>query len=94
MTKYRRLFAFTQHHISNGETLWNYDNLLPIAREVEHYIDWLDHHILHGKMTEQTRDVMRHSINRFSPSQSDYLEERVEMGMYIALISAEFNTNK
>ena len=94
MTKYRRLFAFTQQHISNGETLWNYDDLLPIAREVEHYIDWLDHHILHGKMTKHTRDVMRHSINRFSPSQVDYLAERVEMGMYIALISAEFNTNK
>ena len=94
MTKYRRLFSFAQQHIPNYQTLWNYDNLLPIAREVEHYIDWLDHHILHGKMTEHTREVMRNSINRFSPSQVDYLEERVEMGMYIALISAEFNTNK
>jgi len=94
MTKYRRLFAFTQPSMSNGETLWNYDTLLPIAREVEHYVDWLDHNILHGKMTDRTRVVMRKAINQFTPSQPEFLEERVEMGMYIALICAEYNTNK
>jgi len=94
MTKYRRIFNFSQRYFPNSETLWNYDLLLPIARDVEHYIDWLDHHILHGKMTDHTRKVMRKAVNRFSPSQVDYLAERVEMGMYIALISAEFNTNK
>ena len=94
MTKYRRIFDFSQRYFTDGETRWNYDSLLPIALEVEHYIDWLDHHILHGKMTEHTRIVMRRAINWFSPGQVDYLEERVEIGMYVALISAEYNTNK
>ena len=75
------------------EVQWVVDELYLIARDSEAYINWLDKHLLAGTMTDETRNIIRTALNGFEKSVSwhNYQENRVRMGLYLALISPEYS---
>ena len=75
----------------NDETEWNIDNLLPLAEDIELYINWIDKNITHGRLSDGVRQVMRMALSSFAPTRNNYLEDRVRMGMYLALIAPGYN---
>ncbi len=87
---YFYIMAFETKSMKNSKVTWNIDHLLSIANESETYINWLDKHILGGRMTDRTRKILRTAINGLNPTKSDFLEKRVRMGMYLTLISPDY----
>jgi hypothetical protein len=79
--------------MNNTEVDWVIDDLLPMSDDAETYINWLDQHILGGTMTDQTRKIIRTALNSFNRfiSWHHHRENRVRMGMYLALISPEYS---
>ncbi|NND07804.1 MAG: DUF1800 family protein [Saprospiraceae bacterium] len=76
------------------EVRWNIDQLMVLARDTEAYLNWIDKHVLSGNMTDRTRKIIRKALNGFSPGIEwhDYQENRVRMGMYLALVAPEYST--
>lgn len=70
---------------------WNIDSLLVIAEDIEAFINWIDLNITHGRLSDMTRSLIRDALLKYSAAGSSYLENRVRMGMYIALISPDYN---
>ncbi|MDH3244786.1 MAG: DUF1800 domain-containing protein [Saprospiraceae bacterium] len=79
--------------MNNTEVTWVVDDLLNIVHDSETYINWLDQHLLGGQMTDKTRGIIRKALNSFDPNIEwhDYQENRVRVGMYLALISPEYS---
>ncbi|MDH3649483.1 MAG: DUF1800 domain-containing protein [Saprospiraceae bacterium] len=79
--------------MNNTEVTWVIDDLLGIVHDSEIYINWLDQYLLGGQMTDKTRMVLRNALNSFDPNIEwhDYQENRVRLGMYLALIAPEYS---
>ncbi len=79
--------------MNNTEVNWDITDLLEIARDTETYINWIDKHLLGGNMRDSTREIIRHGLDQFRPEVSwhNYQENRVRIGMYLALISPEYS---
>ena len=75
----------------NDETEWDITNLLPIAQDPEEYIHWIDQNITHGRLSDGVRQEIRSALKTFHPSRNNYLEDRVRLGMYLALMTADYN---
>lgn len=71
---------------------WVIDDLLSLAHDSEVYINWLDQHILGGQMSDHLRKVLRQALNTFSTDIEwhNAQENRVRIGMHLALISADY----
>ncbi len=80
--------------MNHTEVTWSIDNLLPLTHDTERYINWLDKHMIGGRMTDRTRKILRTALNSYDPQLSwhNYEENRVRMGLYLALISPEYST--
>ena len=72
---------------------WDFSALLPIADDAEAYINWLDDNILGGEMTDKTRSIMRAVMSEYQNEVSwhNHRENRVKIGMYLALTSREYS---
>ncbi|MBX2815938.1 MAG: DUF1800 domain-containing protein [Saprospiraceae bacterium] len=92
-TRNRRLF-FVASRDRGSITYWDQTSLEPIAQDVEHFINWIDANLTHGKMKDSTRQIIRDAINQLAPSRSTYLFDRISIGMYLALISPDYNINR
>lgn len=75
----------------NDETEWDIQSLLTLAKDPEEYINWIDSHITHGNLSDGVRQTIRQALISFSPSRNNFLEDRVRIGMYLALISSDYN---
>lgn len=63
-----------------------------IAQDSEALINKIDEVFLGGKLSDQTREIIREALNTYDIEATGYnaAEERVEMGIYLALISPDF----
>lgn len=79
--------------MNNTEVNWVIDDLLTIADDSETLINWYDKHLLSGMMSDKTRKIMRKSLNSYSANISwhEHRENRVRMGLYLALIAPEYS---
>ncbi len=79
--------------MNHTEVHWLIDQLMLLARDTEAYINWLDKHLLIGTMSDRTRSIIRQALNGFEKTVSwhDYQENRVRVGLYLALISPDYN---
>lgn len=71
---------------------WVIDDLLALADDTEVWLNWLDQHILGGQMSDHLRTVLREAMNVFSPNVTwhEHRENRVRIGMHLALMSADY----
>ncbi len=72
------------------EVGWEISNLLPLAEDSEQYLNWLDEHILNGAMSKLTRETIRAAMNGYTVADSEYRENRISIGMHLALISPDY----
>jgi hypothetical protein len=72
---------------------WVIDDLLVLAKDSESYINWLDKHLLSGLMSDRTRSILRTALNSFKSTVSwhNYQENRVRMGLHLALMAPEYS---
>ncbi|MCB0688670.1 MAG: DUF1800 family protein [Saprospiraceae bacterium] len=82
--------------MNHTEVTWVIDDLLNLAKDTEALINWYDKHLLCGRMTDRTRKLMRSALNRYESTISwhNYQENRVRMGLYLALIAPEYSIIK
>jgi len=91
-----RLWTQNQILFRNYETglqqdiSWEIATLENIAKDTEHYINWIDRNITHGRMSDKTRAIIRNALAHFYTGRTNYLRDRVRMGMYLALISPDY----
>ncbi len=67
--------------------------LYPLAREAEPFINFMDVLYSYGNMSEKTRALLRELLEARKYA-SDYKEDRVQMGLYLMLISPDFIIEK
>ncbi len=79
--------------MNHTEVNWVIDDLLTLAKDSEALINWYDKHLLSGLMTDKTRTIMRTALNSFESTISwhNHQENRVRMGLYLALIAPEYS---
>ena len=79
--------------MNHTEVEWVIDDLKVLARDAEAYINWLDKHLLSGMMTDKTRRIVRRALNSYKSTVSwhNYEENRVRMGLHLALIAPEYS---
>jgi hypothetical protein len=79
--------------MNNTEVNWVIDDLLPLADDSEALINWYDKHLLSGLMSDKTRKIMRQALNGYSANVSwhEHRQNRVRMGLYLALIAPEYS---
>lgn len=72
---------------------WVIDDLLELAKDSESYINWLDKHLHSGLMSDRTRGILRNALNSFKSTVSwhNYQENRVRMGLHLALMAPEYS---
>lgn len=83
-------------YMNHTEVNWVIDDLLPLAEDSETYLNWLDKHILGGRMTDRTRFIIRSALNGFNPDYHwhHHAENRVRVGMHLALLSADYSITR
>ncbi len=74
----------------NGRVYLDLTNLIPMADEPETLINWIDKHILGGTMSDRTRNIIRSAVNGYYIGAWNWEERRVEMALYLALISPDY----
>lgn len=79
--------------MNHTEVAWVIDHLLNLAEDTETLINWYDKHLLSGRMTDKTRRIMRRALNSYESTVSwhNHPENRVRMGLYLALIAPEYS---
>jgi len=84
----------------NNQTLMNHtsvkwviDDLLEMAEDTESYLNWLDKKLLLGRMSDKTRKIVRKALNSFDPNVTwhHHQENRVRIGLHLAMIAPEYN---
>lgn len=76
----------------NPHTTYNLDELRPLARDPEVLINRLDMLFTHGTLSENTRTIIKDAITPLI--YDDYREDRVQLAMYLLLISPDYNVMK
>jgi hypothetical protein len=76
----------------NPHTTYNLDELRPLARDPEVLINRLDMLFTHGTLSENTRAIIKDAITPLI--YDDYREDRVQLAMYLMLISPDYNVMK
>ncbi len=66
----------------------NMERLKQLARDPEVVINELDILLTHGQLTERTRDLIRIALN--AQIYGDYREDRVELAIYLIMISPDY----
>ncbi len=76
------------------EVYWDVTEMLDLAKDTETYLNWIDQYLLGGYMSDRTRVIIRRALESFSPGVEwhEYQENRVRIGMYLALVSPEYST--
>jgi len=79
--------------MENTEVNWVIDDLFNLAKDTEALINWYDKHLLSGRMSDKTRRIMRRALNTYEATVPwhNYQENRVRMGLYLALIAPEYS---
>lgn len=79
--------------MTHSRVYWQINDLIPLVDDPEIYINWLDKNLLSGTMTDKTRKIIRSAFNSFDPTVPwhDYQENRVRMGLYLALVAPEYS---
>jgi uncharacterized protein (DUF1800 family) len=67
--------------------------LLEYAKDPDALIDYLDNILTHGRLTDQTRAVIKNTLSEFGLSIND-LVSKVSLGTYLMLLSPEYNIVK
>jgi uncharacterized protein (DUF1800 family) len=79
--------------MEHTEVHWVIDDLLGLAEDTETLINWYDKHLLSGMMSDRTRKIMRSALRSFESTVSwhNHQENRVRMGLYLAMIAPEYS---
>ena len=61
-----------------------------LAEDTESLINYFDVILAHGRLSDSTRDIIRSSLSEMNPFWDNYLLNRVQMTVYIILISPDY----
>ena len=61
-----------------------------LAEDTESLINYFDVMLTHGRLSDSTRDIIRSSLSEMNPDWDDYLVRKVQMAVYIILISPDY----
>ena len=75
----------------NNYVHWDINNLIPLAKDPESYLNWIDKHVLGGQMSDRTRHIIRTAVNGYYPGAWNWEERRITLGMYLALVAPEYS---
>ncbi|MEL6987130.1 MAG: DUF1800 family protein, partial [Bacteroidota bacterium] len=72
---------------------WDKDQYMDFVNDPEIYLNWLDKHLCHGTMSERTRRIIRNAMNSYQRENSNSFmtAHRIINGMFLAMISPEYN---
>ena len=68
----------------------DYHLLEPLAKDTEVLVNYLDKHLTHGMMTDETRTIIKEAIEPMTFG--DYRFDRVRLATYLTLISPDYTT--
>ena len=66
----------------------DYSEIEPLAKDPEVLINYLDKHLTHGMMSQETRELIKTTISYFM--YGDYRYDRVRLATYLTLISPDY----
>jgi len=67
------------------------DELFEFADEPEKLINEIDIRYTHGQLTDATRTIIRTAVEGLPDSWSNYVENRIDMALYLLFISPDYN---
>ena len=77
--------------ITENQVKFDINYYKTLATDTETFINELDRVFTHGSMTDNTRNLIRTSLNQMQQNQYyDYLDYRVRIGVYTLLISPDY----
>lgn len=81
---------------NENRTVWDYEPLMPMTRDPEVYINYLDRLFTHGSLSDSHREYIREGLFYFDPYIEWHDTElwRTRLGMYYILISPEYSIMK
>ena len=77
---------------ANPHTTYDIDDFRPLARDPEVLINRLDMLFTHGSLSAYTRNLIKEAITPLI--YDDYREDRIQLAMYLLLISPDYNVMK
>lgn len=86
-------YAFYQYLMSNWEegftnVYTDYSDIIEMGRDPEVLINYIDKHLTHGSLSENTRRIIREAAEKII--YDDFRLDRIRMSMYLTLISPDF----
>lgn len=77
---------------NNPHVTYNIDELRPLARDPEVLLNRLDMIFTHGSLSNETRQIIKEAL--YPLISDDFRENRVRLGLYLLLISPDYNVMK
>ena len=71
----------------------DFDSLEEIAKDADALIDYLDIRLTHGKLSTNTREIIKETLNEFGTSGFD-IDRRIRLATYLIMISPDYSILK
>lgn len=76
----------------NPHVTYNIDELVPLARDPEVLVNRLDMLFTNGRLSERTRGIIKEALTELR--NDNYRYDRVRLGLYLIMISPDYNVLK
>ncbi len=86
-----RILEIADRVLEQDDILWDQSELDALYEDGESFLNWMDLYLTAGRMSESTRAAIRYVIGEVGIEDNYYFQDRLWHGMYLALISAEYN---
>ncbi len=89
------MYDWISDDYANYTVTMNYDRLIELADDSELLINELDRQLLHGQLSDQSRQIIREQVNQlYWTWDENWKILRVKLTMYLLLSSADYNIQK